>query len=156
MKTSQDKQQKEDKMNKQQKEIVKRINKAYSKLYILSNITWTPYREDLFKMNRKDEKQHRVGDWANYHKNSASINDCARLFTVKHIAESLLNPNKWEVEDLLKVKKSCVYSQSFVKNYGDRIQKAWIDEDIFYLRDLDYISLVNWELYQEQQERKVA
>ena len=32
-------------MNKEQKEIVKRINKAYSKLYILSNITWTPYRD---------------------------------------------------------------------------------------------------------------
>ena len=145
-------------MNKEQKEIVKRINKAYSSLYILSNITWTPYRDELFKMNRKEEKQHRtcMSNWAEHHKNSASINDCARLFTVKHIAESLLNPNKWDVKDLLTIKKSCVYSQSLVKNYGDRIQKAWIDEDIFYLRDLDYISLVNWELYQEQQKRKVA
>jgi hypothetical protein len=143
-------------MNKEQKEIVKRINKAFSKLYVLSNITRTPYRDELFKMNKKDEKQHRVGDWYKFHKNSASISDCAKMFTVKHIAESLLNPNKWNVEDLLKVKKSCVYSQSIVKNYGDKIQKAWIDEDIFYLRDLDYISLVNWELYQEQQEKKVA
>ena len=90
MDTNQDKQQKEDKMNKQQKEIVKRINKAYSKLYILSNITWTPYRDDLFKMNRKDEKQHRVGDWSEYHKDAASISDCAKMFTVKHIAQNLL------------------------------------------------------------------
>ena len=34
-------------MNKEQKEIIKRINKAYSSLFILSNITWTPYRDDL-------------------------------------------------------------------------------------------------------------
>ena len=138
-------------MNKEQKEIVKRINKAYSSLYILSNITWTPYRDDLFKMNRKDEKQHRAGDWADYHKNSASISDCAKLFTVKHIAESLLTPNKYKVKDLLNIKKSCLYAQSLVDNYKDRIVKAWSDEDFTYLANLDYISLVNWELYQEQQ-----
>ena len=140
-------------MNKEQKEIVKRINKAYSKLYILSNITWTPYRDELFKMNRKDEKQHRAfgNDWAKYHKNSAPINDCARLFTVKHIAESLLTPNKYKVKDLLNIKKSCIFAQSLVDNYKDRIVKAWSNEDFTYLANLDYIALVNWELYQEQQ-----
>ena len=140
-------------MNKEQKEIVKRINKAYSKLYILSNITWTPYRDELFKMNRKDEKQHRAfgNDWEKYHKNSASINDCARLFTVKHIAESLLTPNKYKVKDLLNIKKSCIFAQSLVDNYKDRIVKAWSNEDFTYLANLDYIALVNWELYQKQQ-----
>lgn len=143
-------------MNKEQKKIVKRINQAYSKLYILSNITWTPYRDELFKMNKQDEKRHRFGDWSDYHQEAASINDCARMFTVKHIAESLINPNKWEVKDLLTIKKSCIYSQSLVNNYGDRIKKAWIDEDIKYLADLDYIALVDWDLYQEQQQKKVA
>ena len=140
-------------MNKEQKEIVKRINQAYSKLYILSNITWTPHRDELFKMNRKEEKQHRtwISGWEENHKNSASINDCARLFTVKHIAESLLTPNKYKVKDLLNIKKSCLYAQSLVDNYKDRIVKAWSDEDFTYLANLDYIALVNWELYQEQQ-----
>ena len=48
-------------------DIVKRINKAYSSLFILSNITWTPYRDKLFKMNLAtvfyigdDKKTHRV------------------------------------------------------------------------------------------------
>jgi len=140
-------------MNKQQKEMIKRINKAYSKLYILSNITWTPYRDDLFKMNKQDEKSHRFGDWSEHHQGSASINDCAKMFTVKHIAESLLNPNKWQVKDLLNIKKSCLYAQSLVENYGDRIRKAWIDEDIKYLSNLDYIALVDWEHYEEIQEK---
>ena len=132
-------------MNKEQKQIIKRINKAFSKLHILSNITWTPYRDELFNMNRKEEKQHRFGDWAENHRGSASVNDCAKLFTVKHIAESLLNPNRWCVKDLLIIKKSCIYSQSLVNNYGDRIKKAWIDEDINYLANLDYVALVNWD-----------
>ena len=140
-------------MNKEQKEIIKRINKAYSSLFILSNITWTPYRDDLFNMNRKEEKQHRtcMDRWEEHHKNSASINDCARLFTVKHIAESLLTPNKYKVKDLLNIKKSCIFAQSLVDNYKDRIVKAWSNEDFTYLANLDYIALVNWELYQKQQ-----
>ena len=147
------KQNKENKMNKEQKEIVKRINQAYSKLHILSNITWTPHRDELFKMNRKEEKQHRtwISGWEENHKNSASINDCARLFTVKHIAESLLDPNRWKTKHLIQIKKSVVYAQSVVENYKDRILKAWQDEDIKYLANLDYIALVDWELYQEQQ-----
>ena len=134
-------------MNKEQKKIVKKIDQAFSKLHILSNITWTPYRDELFKMNREDEKRHRSGDWNEHHENAASINDCAKLFTVKHIAESLLDPNKWKVKDLLNIKKSCIYSQSLVNNYGDRIRQAWIDEDINYLASLDYIALVDWEYY---------
>jgi hypothetical protein len=139
-------------MNKEQKQIIKRIDQAYSRLYILSNMTWTPYRDELFKMNRQDEKRHRFGDWSEYHNGSASINDCARLFTVKHIAESLLNPNKWEVKDLLNIKKSCIYAQSLVNNYKDRILKAWKDEDIKYLSELDYLALVDWDLYQKHKE----
>jgi hypothetical protein len=143
---------KEKNMNKEQKEIMKKVNKAFSELYVLSNITWTPYRDVLFKMNKKDEKQHRVGDWSEYHKGAASINDCAKLFTVKQIAESLFNKDKYKVDDLLKIKQSNIYAQSIVSNYEDKILKAWKDQDLNYLANLDYISLVNYDLYLEQLE----
>lgn len=137
-------------MKKEQKQIIKKVNEAYSKLHFLSNITWTPYREELFNMNKKDEKSHRSGDWSEYHKEAASINDCARLFTVKHIAESLLNPDKYSVKDLFTIKKSCIYAQSIVNNYGDKIRKAWIDENIKELADLDYLLLVNFDYWSER------
>ena len=141
-------------MNKEQRQIKKRIDQAYSKLHVLSNITWTPYRDEIFDMNKKDEKRHRYNrPSSNF---EASINDCARMFTVKHIAESLLNVEKWKVKDLLTIKKSCLYSQSVVENYKDKIVEAWKDEDLKYLANLDYIALINWESYTEQQERKVA
>ena len=141
-------------MNKEQRQIKKRIDQAYSKLHVLSNITWTPYRDEIFDMNKKDEKRHRYNrPSSNF---EASINDCARMFTVKHIAESLLNVEKWKVKDLLTIKKSCLYSQSVVENYKDKIVEAWKDQDLKYLANLDYIALINWESYTEQQERKVA
>lgn len=139
-------------MNKEQKEIMKKVNKAFSELYVLSNITWTPYRDVLFKMNKKDEKLHRSGNWSEYHKGAASINDCAKLFTVKQIAESLFNKDKYKVDDLLKIRQSNIYAQSVVSNYEDKILKAWKDQDLNYLANLDYISLVNYELYLEQLE----
>ena len=143
-------------MNKEQKEIIKRINQAYGKLRCLNNITWTSYREDLLEMNKKDEKRHRSGDWYNFHKNSASVTECSKMFVVSDIAESLLNPDKWQIKDLLHIKKSTIFAQSLVNNYGDKIKEAWKDEDIEYLSKLDYIALVNWENYKKFEEKRVA
>ena len=146
-------------MNKEQKEIVKKVNQAYSKLYVLNNIKWTSFRDKLFDMNKQDEKKHRTSfnDWASNHKDACNISDCARLFVVHNIAESLLNKYKYTIKDLLVIRKSCLYSQSLVENYRKEIEKAWIDEDIKALANLDYISLINWELYQETlNNRKVA
>jgi len=91
-------------MNKEQKQIKKVIDKAFSQLHVLSNITWTPYRDEIFNLNKKDEKQHRFNRPSSDFE--MSVNDCAKMFTVKHIAESLLNTEKWKVKDLLRIKKS--------------------------------------------------
>ena len=139
-------------MNKEQKEINKRVNRAFCKLHILSNITWTPYRDEIFDMNKKDEKRHR------YNKPSsdfeASVNDCAKLFTVKNIAESLLNVEKYKVKDLINIRKSCLYSQSVVENYRDKILDAWKDQDLKYLANLDYIALIDWKHHTEILQRR--
>jgi hypothetical protein len=142
-------------MNKEQKQIIKKINQAYIKLSVLNNIKWTAYRDDLFNLIRKDETQHRksFGD-RSYSKDTASVSDCARLFVVQNIAESLLNRVKYTIKDYLIIRKSCLYAQSLVENYREQIEKAWTSEDIKALADLDYISLINWELYQETTDNK--
>ena len=144
-------------MTKEQKEIVKTIDRAYSKLHVLNNIKWTAFRDDLFDMNKQDEIKHRKVMKDRDYSRVASISNCAKLFVVHNIAESLLNKYKYTIKDLLIIRKSCLYSQSLVENYRKEIEKAWIDEDIKALADLDYISLINWELYQETlNNRKVA
>ena len=141
-------------MNKEQKQIKKRIDQAYSKLHVLSNITWTPYRDEIFDMNKKDEKRHRFNRPSSDFE--ASINDCAKMFTVKNIAESLLNIEKWKVKDLINIRKSALYSQSVVENYKDKILDAWKNEDLKYFANLDYIALIDWKHYTEIKQRKVA
>ena len=141
-------------MNKEQRQIKKRIDQAYSKLHVLSNITWTPYRDEIFDMNKKDEKRHRYNRPSSDFE--ASINDCAKMFTVKNIAESLLNVEKWKVKDLINIRKSCLYSQSVVENYRDRIVNAWKDQDLKYLASLEYIALIDWKHHTEILERRSA
>jgi hypothetical protein len=78
------------------------------------------------------------------------------MFTVKNIAESLLKANQYQIKDLIRIRKSCLYSQSVVENYKDKILDAWKDEDLKYLANLDYIALIDWKHYTEIQQRKVA
>jgi hypothetical protein len=141
-------------MNKEQRQIKKIIDQAYSSLRCLNNITWTSYREDLFEMNKQDEKRHRFNRPSSDFE--ASINDCAKMFTVQNIAESLLKENQFNIKDLINLRKSCLYAQSVVENYKDKILEAWKDQDIKYLADLDYISLIDWKYYQEIISRRVA
>lgn len=144
-------------MIKEQKEIIKTIDRAYSKLHVLNNIKWTAFRDDLFNMNKQDEIRHRKSFGERDYFGVASISDCARLFVVHNIAESLLNKYKYTIKDFLVIRKSCLYSQSLVENYRKEIEKAWLDENIKALADLDYISLIDWQLYQETlNNRKVA
>ena len=140
------------------KEIIKKVNQAYSKLYVLNNIKWISFRDRLFNMNKQDEKKHRTSfdNWASNHKDACNISDCAKLFVVQNIAENLLKKSKYTIKDLLGIRLSCLYSQSIVENYREIIENAWKDEDINYLSNLDYLSLVNFELYKESQLKKVA
>ncbi len=141
------------KLNPDQKAIMARINSAFDALYKLDNIGLTPLRSMLFNFNKTDEKNHRSmlnNTFREHHPNTASITDCAKLFTVKHIADALIDP-KWEVRDLLRIKKSCIYSQSIVDNYREKIREYWKEQDIDYLSKLDYLSLVDYDLYIKNQ-----
>ena len=141
-------------MNKEQKQIKKVIDTAFSQLHILSNITWTPYRDEIFNMNKKDEKRHRYNRPSSDFE--ASISDCAKMFTVKNIAESLLKADQYQVKDIIRIRKSCLYSQSVVENYRDRIVEAWKDQDLKQLANLDYIALIDWKHHTEILERRSA
>lgn len=140
-------------MNKHQKNTIKLVNEAYYKLSTLNNINWTSYRDELFNMNLKDEKQHRNAFGGQGREYQAPMADCARLFSVKHIAEALIKPNQYKIADILRIKKSCIQAQALVDNYQDRILEAWAGFDIQALADLDYILLIDYEHYLENEER---
>lgn len=148
-------------MNKEQKKQLKetnaKIEKAFDKLGFLNNITWTPYLNELFKMNRKAEAEHRNWgfEFEKYHPNASTTSQCARLFCVIDIAKALLNVERFKIKDYLHVKKSCIYAQSLAENYRDEILKAWQDEDLNELSNFDYCFLVSPE-DEKHQKKAVA
>ena len=143
-------------MNKHQKDTIKLVNEAYYKLSTLNNINWTAYRDELFNMNLKDEKQHRKAFGGEVREYETPMADCARLFVVKHIAEALIKPNRYTIKDTLHIKKSCIQAQALVENYQDRISEAWKGFDIHALSELDYILLIDYAHYLENIERMKA
>ena len=143
-------------MNKHQKDTIKLVNEAYYKLSTLNNINWTPYRDELFNMNLKDEKQHRKAFGGEVREYETPMADCARLFVVKHIAEAFIKPNLHTIKDILHIKKSCIQAQALVENYQDRINEAWKGFDVQVLADLDYILLIDYAHYLENIERMKA
>ena len=136
-------------MNKEQKKqlkyLVAKVNTAYDKLSFLNNITWKEYREILFKMNRKGEAEHRNwgSNFEQFHQYAATTSICAKMFTVKDIAVALLDIEKFSVKSLLHIKYSCIYAQSIAENYKEEILKAWSDENIKFLSELDYCNFVS-------------
>ena len=139
-------------LNKEQKEIIKTINQAYNKLAFLDNITWTTYRQNLFMMHKKDEIKHRSTS-RDY---EASMNDCARLFTVKWIANAIINRGSIQIKSLIHIRQGCYISASLVENYFNEFVEAWQDEDIKKLSELDYMSLVNFETYIKYKKEEVV
>jgi hypothetical protein len=118
----------------------KLISEAYSALYVLNNITWTPYRDRLFELCRDEEKQHRGhGDrsWG------ATINDCARMFAVRDVVSYLIGESKAPTaKDYLSYKKSCFMAASLVENYRAEITKALEGHDLKAIAALDYVEII--------------
>ena len=134
--------------DKKKKEIIKNVNWAFDKLYVLNNITLKPHREILFKDNLKQEREHRKlcflgATFKDEHPNAVSMNDCARFWTVQGICDSLIDPNKWEMKNYIYLSNRLYYSQSLVLTYRDKIEEALKDEDINYLASIPYSDLVS-------------
>ena len=123
----------------------KLINNAFSSLYKLRNIGSKDYIEELYQVSKKEEKQHRnwIGGFYDNHNKPESINTIAKMFTVKNIADSLLKDNLYCVKDIIRIKESCILSQSIVENYKDIALDCFKDFDLNELSNLDYCKLVN-------------
>mgnify|MGYP003144997122 FL=1 len=139
---------------------IKIINSMYDSLQFMNNITWNKYRDDIYKYELKQEKQHRNG-WCNgryYGKFTANL--AAKYFTVKHIIDAITAYNKsiyendnsllHTVKDYQRIKTSIIMAESFVLNYPDKIEtyhKQDIDNALF----LEFVKLDYSELAKTEQ-----
>ncbi len=127
------------------KETIKLANKAFDALEPLNNISWNSYREKLFKACVAEEKDHRgfMGSFRESHtSDTASVNDAARLFAVKRVAEYLNGERMPFGKDFLHIQPSCFVAAGLVDEYGDKIRAYWSEFDIKTLAELDYCVIV--------------
>lgn len=120
------------------KDAIKMINEAYSSLRILNNIDWNGYRDEIYKLERQYEKNHRK--WTNGRQYDFSIDIASKLFVVQHIA-SALKGTRHDIKSYLFLKKSIFLAESLVMNYEDKIKEALKDFDLDKLCNLDYTIL---------------
>ena len=139
---------------------IKVINSMYDSLAFMNNITWNKYRDDIYKYELQQEKQHRNG-WCNgryYGKFTANL--AAKYFTVKHMIDAITAYNKsiyendnsllHTVKDYQRIKTSIIMAESFVLNYPDKIEtyhKQDIDNALF----LEFVKLDYSELAKTEQ-----
>ena len=138
---------------------IKIINEMYYSLEFMNNISWNKYRDNIYKYELKQEKQHRNG-WCNgryYGKFTANL--AAKYFTVKHMLDAITAYNKsihekdnrllHKVKDFLFIKTSIIMAESFVLNYPDKIAnyvKHDLDKCLFReFEILDYAELAKTE-----------
>ena len=120
------------------KDTIKMINEAYNSLRILNNINWKAYRDEIYKLERQYEKNHR--NWCNGRQFDFSIDIASKLFVVQHIA-SALKGTRHDIKSYLFLKKSIFLAESLVINYEDKIKEALKDFDLDILCNLDYTIL---------------
>jgi len=122
------------------------INDCYDRLDVLNDVTWTRYRDDLFKMERKSERDHRNTwcDGREYSKRAISINDSARFFACKHILDALVQEPP-SLKGFLSLKRSIFYGHSLVANYRTRIERCLDGFNFRDFKQLDYVDLVKSE-----------
>jgi len=120
------------------KDIIKMINDAYSSLRILNNIDWKAYRDEIYKLERQYEKNHR--QYCDGRKYDFSVDIASKLFVVQHIA-SALKGTRHDIKSYLFLKKSIFLAESLVINYEDKIKEALKDFDLNKLCNLDYTIL---------------
>ena len=139
----------------------------YESLEFMNNITWIKYRDDIYKYELEQERQHRKGWCAGRDYGKFTSNLAARYFTVKHMLNAIVAYNKsiyendnsqlHTIKDYLLIKRSIIMAESFVLNYPNKIFERYgtltfdkivgeLDSSLFLeFMNLDYSELAKTE-----------
>jgi hypothetical protein len=108
---------------------LKLIDRAFNALPQIFHQYHT-FGEKLFRMNLDAERQHRKSFQGRAAPKGFSANAAARLFTVRHLAEALENPDRYKVADILHIRTECLYAQAYATEHRDAISNYWLDAGI--------------------------
>ena len=123
----------------------KLIEDGFNRLYLLDHQTWTPYRENIFNINRKIERKHRDSfGGGRYYPPTTSISLVAKYYSVKHILDALYQSNKpYQVKDFLFINESAFLGQALAEEYREELLESFLDFDFDKFQRFDYCEMVS-------------
>ena len=123
------------------KETKKLINEGYNSLYVLTNITWKDYREEMLKSEKRNVKKWREDTkyiWNMDRKYFLTITEEAKYFVIRHVVEAMLSTRSLELKETLHVKKSFAMAHAVMDAYPEKIQEAFKDFDTEAFQELNH------------------
>lgn len=123
----------------------KLIEDGFNRLYLLDHQTWTPYRENIFNINRKIERKHRDSfGCGRYYPPTTSISLVAKYYSVKHILDALYKTHKpYQVKDFLFINESAFLGQALAEEYREELLESFLDFDFDKFQRFDYCEMVS-------------
>jgi hypothetical protein len=132
----------EAKMKLSRSKQLKLINEITSKIdYTLQAIQWGIYGNQLKKLIRQGEKDHRNSASSGV-KHGLSINQAVKLFYAKLIFEGLFYRTEYILKDYLHIRQDVLFAYSLALNYEKELKKCFQGIDHSNIQDLDYAGLM--------------
>lgn len=123
------------------KETKKLINEGYNNLYVLTNLSWKDYRDEMLKSEKKKAKKWREDTqyiWGIDRKYLLTITEEAKYFVVRHVVEAMLSTRSLELKETLHVKESYAMAHALMDAYPEKIQEAFKDFDTSTFLELNH------------------
>jgi len=124
---------------------LKQIKDAYEILDNAFYSAMTNYAEQMIALSIAEEKQHRTGDFNQYHtSDTIGAKDAAKLFCIKRVAEYILSEKYPVGADYLHTQKSCFFAAGIAAEFGEKIKADWIAAgfDLSAIANLNYTDFV--------------
>lgn len=109
------------------------INEGYNRLYVLTNLSHTDYRQEMLDYERKLVKDWRLRTQDTWHVSVdwlLNMTTEAKFFCVQHILNALQATEPLTIKSVLHCKDSYITAHSLVANYRDKIEEAFAGFDI--------------------------
>lgn len=126
------------------KEKLTLVAKAYKALEHVFYSKMRNHAEETLKVAISEEKQHRGfgSDFAAYHPAAATVNQCAKMFVVKRVADYISGERLPDLKDYFHTQQSAFMCAAIALEFGDEVRQAWAAFDIRELAAFDYVEFV--------------
>lgn len=99
-------------------------------------------RDILYDMCLLAERGHRR--FMGGRKCGLTVSQAAKLFTIQYIAKGLEHPDRWSIDDVIRVRLECLKAQAYAKKYRFEFEAAFAAAGVTVadILALDYVDLM--------------